>query len=69
MAARTKLRLHYPDGHVVVEPLARTARENGTDVAGVRALVKKWVAAGDLVERRDGGYDVKRHRPRATTGG
>lgn len=64
MGARTKVRLHYPDGRVIIEPLARTARANGTTVAGARELIADWVAAGDLVERADGGFDVIRFRPR-----
>jgi hypothetical protein len=63
MAAK-KLRLHYPDGRIIVEPLTRTARENGTNLAGARALLDQWVSDGDLVRRPDGGFDVRRFKPR-----
>lgn len=64
MGARSKIRLHYRDGRVVIEPLHRTAAANGTDLPGARQMIADWVAAGDLVERPDGGYDVVRFRPR-----
>lgn len=65
MGAVRKLRLHYGDGRVVVEPLTRTARENNTTAAGAKSLIAGWVKAGDLKPRPDGGYDVVRYRPRA----
>lgn len=67
MSARL-LRLHFPDGRVIVEPLTRTARANG--LAGVdeaRQLLAEWEHAGDVIRRPDGGYDVKRNRPRPDT--
>lgn len=64
MSART-VRLHFPDGKVVVEPLHRLARGNGlTGVEEARRLVAEWVHAGDIAFRPDGGFDVKRRRPR-----
>lgn len=61
----TKLRLHFPDGRVVVEPLTRTARANGlATVDEARQLVAEWERAGDVRRRPDGGLDVKRTRPR-----
>jgi hypothetical protein len=64
MGAKLKLRLHYPDGSVVVETMAKAAAQNGTNMRGMRLLVARWVKAGDLVERRDGGFDVIRYQPR-----
>lgn len=64
-----KLRLHYPPslgGGKVVESIEMFAMANGVDIAGARQLVAEWVAAGDLVPRTDGGYDVIRYRPRRT---
>lgn len=66
MAARRVLRLHFPDGDVVTEPLTRTAAANGLPAtpANGRALVDTWEANGDLTRRPDGGYDVVHKRPR-----
>lgn len=64
MAARM-LRLHFPDGRVVVEPLLRTARANGlAGPAEALALVAEWEQRGDVIRRPDGGLTVKRERPR-----
>ncbi len=62
------LRLHLPDGRVVVEPLTRTARANGlTGVNETLVLIATWVRRGYLRAREDGGYDVKMVRPRPDT--
>jgi hypothetical protein len=59
------LRVHLGDGRVLTEPLTSTARANGLrNLTEARALVEEWVHRGDLERRPDGGYDVKRHRPR-----
>lgn len=59
------LRLHFPDGKVVVEPLTRTALANGLSGADeARKLVAAWEERGFIVRRSDGGYDVKHRRPR-----
>lgn len=64
MAARTHVRLHYKDGRVIVETMLHFAKENGLPLSEARQLLASWVEAGDLVLRKDGGYDVVRHRPR-----
>lgn len=68
MGVKRVLRLHFPGrDKPVSEPIEQTARQNGTDIAGARALIERWVRDGDLRERADGGYDVIRWRGR--TGG
>jgi hypothetical protein len=65
MSAVRKLRLHYKDGRTVVEPLPRFAAANGLrSLREAKDLIAKWVAAGDLRPRTDGGYDVVRFRAR-----
>lgn len=59
------LRLHMPDGKVVVEPLLRTAKANGLAGADdARQLVLVWEERGYIKRRPDGGYDVRTMRPR-----
>lgn len=58
------LRLHFPDGKVKVEPLARTAHGNGLEAKQAPALIAAWEKRGYIKRRQDGGYDVKQVRPR-----
>lgn len=64
---RRTLRLHYPGGKVVTEPLTRFGAANGVDRAGALDLIRQWVANGSLRARPDGGFDVLRHQPRRRT--
>lgn len=63
--AATKVRFHHADASgVMVEPIARFASANGTNIHGARRILQLWEAKGWIVRRKDGGFEVKKRLPR-----
>lgn len=54
------VRFHNPDGKVVLQPVNRTALQNGIKVSDVPALISAWEQMGAIRRRPDGGLDVIR---------
>lgn len=62
---KTVVVLHYKDGRVVSESIAKFATANGcASLQDAYKLLWEWINDGSLVPRKTGGFDVKRFRPR-----
>jgi len=63
MAAKM-VRFHHQDGSKHLEPMARFAAANGTDIRGAKAILAYWESKRHITRRKDGGFDVHRRMPR-----
>jgi hypothetical protein len=54
------VRYHRQDGHVTIQPVHRTAKQNGIKVKEVPALIEAWRRLGAIKKRPDGGIDIIR---------
>lgn len=54
------VRFHNPDGNVVLQPVNRTALQNGIKVSDVPDLISAWEKMGAITRRTDGGLNVIR---------